>query len=153
MFLGWCFTVSITNMLAQKTCISALLVLISTIIVNKGGDPVNIKQNLSKSLKSYRSLERKSLVDFAEKLSIGKTTLQDIESCKANPTLDTVQQIADRLNVSPLSLLSDCYDPSDLHMAQLLLHTLDRFDQLSIEDQEKGVILFDALIRILSRCK
>lgn len=87
MFLGWCFTVSITNMLAQKTCILALLVLISTIIVNKGGDPVNIKQNLSKSLKSYRSLERKSLVDFAEKLSIGKTTLQDIESCKANPTL------------------------------------------------------------------
>lgn len=114
---------------------------------------MNIKQNLSKSLKSYRSLERKSLVDFAEKLSIGKTTLQDIKSCKANPTLDTVQQIADRLNVSPLSLLSDCYDPSDLYMAQLLLHTLDRFDQLSIEDQEKGVILFDALIRILSRSK
>lgn len=140
-------------MLAQKTCISALLVLISTIIVNKGGDPVNIKQNLSKSLKSYRSLERKSLVDFAEKLSIGKTTLQDIRILQSQPNAGYRPANCRQANVSPLSLLSDCYDPSDLHMAQLLLHTLDRFDQLSIEDQEKGVILFDALIRILSRSK
>lgn len=51
---------------------------------------MNIKRNLSETLKVYRSLEQKSLVDFAEELSIGKTTLQDIESCKANPTLDTV---------------------------------------------------------------
>ena len=78
---------------------------------------MNIKRNLSETLKVYRSLEQKSLVDFAEELSIGKTTLQDIESCKANPTLDTVQQIADRLHVNPLSLLSDCYDASDLYGA------------------------------------
>ena len=112
---------------------------------------MNIKRNLSETLKVYRSLEQKSLVDFAEELSIGKTTLQDIESCKANPTLDTVQQIVDRLHVNPLSLLSDCYDASDLYMAQMLLGSLDRFERLSIEDQKKGVILFDELVRILSR--
>ena len=112
---------------------------------------MNIKRNLSETLKVYRSLEQKSLVDFAEELSIGKTTLQDIESCKANPTLDTVQQIADRLHVNPLSLLSDCYDASDLYMAQMLMGSLDRFERLSIEDQKKGVILFDELVRILSR--
>lgn len=66
---------------------------------------MNIKRNLSETLKVYRSLEQKSLVDFAEELSIGKTTLQDIESCKANPTLDTVQQIADRR----MSIRSPCF--------------------------------------------
>ena len=97
---------------------------------------MNIKRNLSETLKVYRSLEQKSLVDFAEELSIGKTTLQEI---------------ADRLHVNPLSLLSDCYDASDLYMAQMLLGSLDRFERLSIEDQKKGVILFDELVRILSR--
>ena len=112
---------------------------------------MNIKRNLSETLKVYRSLEQKTLVDFSEELSIGKTTLQDIESYKANPTLDTVQQIADRLHVNPLSLLSYCYDASDLYMAQTLLGSLDRFERLSIEDQKKGVILFDKLVQILSR--
>lgn len=66
---------------------------------------MNIKRNLSETLKAYRSLEQKSLVDFAEELSIGKTTLQDIESCKANPRWAP----SNRLPTGCMSIRSPCF--------------------------------------------
>ena len=114
-------------------------------------DHVKLKQNLSTNLRTLRSMRRASLEDFSEELGIGKTTLQDLEKGNGNPTLETIEHISQNLSISPLTLLSNRYDPHDLYTAQMLLSNIKTLCTLSREEQLEAVMLFDQLIRLINK--
>ena len=109
-----------------------------------------LAETLSNIMKEIRKKEGASLEDFADKLWISKTLLHSIERGKANPTLETIEQMAKALEVPPLFLLSDDYDGNEFRTAQVLLELVGKLSNLSEENQRDVINAFDLLVKTLS---
>lgn len=67
---------------------------------------MSIRENLSIRLQEIREKRGLSITDFSEELEISRSLLQAILSGKANPRADTIEHIAEKLQISPISLLA-----------------------------------------------
>ena len=105
-----------------------------------------LTKTLCNTIKGLREKEGVSLEAFSEKLGISKTSLQNIERGGANPTLETVEQVADALGVSPLD-----YDTEEFRIAWLLLDLLERFEKLSAKERGEAMKAFNLLVETLSK--
>ncbi len=110
-----------------------------------------LQKNLAGSLASIRAEQKKSLSEFAEELSISRSSLQDILKGKGNPTLSTVELMAEQLEMDPLLLLS-CPE-SEMRAAVYLSYLLDWFQQLSSEKQQEFAAAASTILAILTGCK
>lgn len=110
-----------------------------------------LTKTLCNMIKGLREKEGASLEAFSEKLGISKTSLQNIERGGANPTLETVEQVADALGVSPLVLLAGDYDTEEFRIAWLLLRLLGGFEKLSEKEQREAIKAFNLLVETLSK--
>ena len=90
-----------TNMLLWEF-ISKLCILYS----EKGGAEMDICENLARRLNEIRKERGLSISEFSEELEISRSGLQAILLCKANPRMDTIEHIAQKLDICPISLLS-----------------------------------------------
>lgn len=61
---------------------------------------------IAKKLKDYRDKHNINQFEFAEECGISRETLSLIERCKTNLTLDTIDLLAVRMDVSVAELLS-----------------------------------------------
>ncbi|MFT4123369.1 MAG: helix-turn-helix transcriptional regulator [Microbacteriaceae bacterium] len=66
-----------------------------------------LQRALGASLKTIRRERRLSQEEFAEALDVHRTYIGGLERGERNLTLRSVERIAERLGVSPLSLLQD----------------------------------------------
>lgn len=60
----------------------------------------SVAEQFGESVKFVRQLQRRSQGDLAENLSVGRTSIANIESGKQLPTLATAVEIADELGTS-----------------------------------------------------
>lgn len=60
----------------------------------------DVAEQFGESVKFVRQLQRRSQDDLAENLSVGRTSIANIESGKQLPTLATAVEIADELGTS-----------------------------------------------------
>ena len=67
---------------------------------------MSLSSNFSKNLSSMRKSCNSTLTEFAEEISVSRSYLQSALNGSCNPTLDTVEHIAEKLQVSPDLLLS-----------------------------------------------
>ena len=67
---------------------------------------MELRQNFSQNIHALRLARQSTLEEFSYEIGIGKTTLQEIENGKSNSTLDTIETIACKLQIHPLSLLA-----------------------------------------------
>lgn len=102
-------------------------------------------------MRALRKLHKLSREEFAEKMEISRTYVQNVEKGKANPTLEMVEQIGERLGVPPVSLLMEEYNEGQYQMAYRLLEVLESFEELEQEKRKEAVLLFDRLVRLLFR--
>lgn len=116
----------------------------------KSQESNSLNQILAKNLQYIYHLRKSQKSEFSAELGIGSTTLQNILSGNSNVTLNTLELMAARMDISPLLLLSDQYNSQELGPAFLLLRTLDCFCALSQEDRAKAAALFCELVEILS---
>lgn len=66
---------------------------------------MEMQDMLADRLKQKRALSHASLEEYSKELGISKSALQKYEAGTGNPTLATVQTIADHLHESPAQLL------------------------------------------------
>lgn len=69
---------------------------------------------IGENLKMYRKAHKMSQKDLAYKLNISKSYMSELESGKRNPSIETVQKIAEKLNISTLYLLEGTQTSHDL---------------------------------------
>ncbi len=112
---------------------------------------MEMNESVRKNLIIIRQIEGSSIVEFAAKIDVSRTTLQNIEAGKANLTLDMVESIAKRLGISPLVLLSDEYDEEQIRIVKVLLDNLKWMKRLTREEQTEVLRHFNSLVRILSK--
>lgn len=76
-----------------------------------GGIYMDERRVLAHNVKTYRLLSGLSLEQFANRLKIGKSTLQNIEAGTGNPRLETLAVMADSLGVPLTQLFSQLPTP------------------------------------------
>lgn len=106
--------------------------------------------NLSKNMKRYRHQAHLNVEEFACQLSIGRSSLADIERKAANPTLKTVELISRQLNADPVALLSKPLAAADDASASLLSKNIALFSSLEPERRREALMLFSRLLEIFS---
>ena len=66
---------------------------------------MSIKENLSENLKKYKLEKDMTLEGFAEFLHISRSALQNYLAGEGNPGIDTLEHMADRLEISVYELI------------------------------------------------
>ena len=92
---------------------------------------MDLKHNFSNNIKNLRIKRNCTLEEFADEIGVGKTTLQDIENGKSNSTLDTIEKIANNLNINSLLLLTDFQAPEKYIPTMIILQSISGFCNLS----------------------
>lgn len=98
------------------------------------GDYLHTKKNIAATLKRARIQSGKSLAAFADDLALPKTTLKNymkmgVDEHKANPTIESLELIAERLDMTVVQLISDPHSlrhspPECADCSKVLLHSL-----------------------------
>ena len=65
-----------------------------------------MRDNMALRLNEIRKERGLSITQFSEELGIARSSLQALLSGKANPRTDTIEYIADKLQLNPLCLLA-----------------------------------------------
>ena len=68
---------------------------------------MTIQKNISLKIRSALELSNLTLAEFAERLGISRSSLQEYLKEDANPRIDTVELLAEKLGYTPLELMSD----------------------------------------------
>lgn len=76
------------------------------------------------------------MAEFSEKLDISKATLQSYLSGEGNPTLDTVDHIAEHLGVEPISLLAGMRG-EELRAGMYFSKVLCKLEAMAPEDRQE----------------
>jgi len=81
-------------------------------------------ENLSERLNEIRKEKNRSVVEFAEELGISRSSLQSLLSGRGNPRIDTIEYIAQQLDVDALELLSPWGEEATQRQAQHLANVI-----------------------------
>nr|WP_305146633.1 helix-turn-helix transcriptional regulator [Anaerovorax odorimutans] len=100
-------------------------------------------------MNAIRTSRGQSISEFSEELGISRSSAQKLLKGTGNPRMDTVEHIAGRLEVDPLTLLSFSSSEKHLESALLLLKTLDTVSELPSEKKLKFASLFQELILLM----
>ena len=85
---------------------------------------MGIQENMSKSIRSLKEVQHKSLVELSEELEISRSTLQKYLDGHGNPSLKMVEHLAEKLHVDPIFLLTEMFEPSQQEVVLLLMDTI-----------------------------
>lgn len=107
---------------------------------------MGIQENMSKSIRSLKEVQHKSLVELADELEISRSTLQKYLDGHGNPSLKMVDHLAKKLHVDPLFLLTEMFEPTEQEVALLLLDTIR---ELAVLPQSKRVRFAKLFLEII----
>ena len=114
---------------------------------------MTLQKNLSNIMNAIRRNRDQSLTTFAKELDISRSSLQEILNGTGNPRMDTIEHIANRLNMDPLALLSCSYSEEQLEIAMPLLKITDTLSGLPEEKRHEFIVLFQGLLQIVAEPK
>lgn len=94
---------------------------------------MEIKQNVSKVMRALKKESRKSMTEFSDELQISRSALQDYLSGKGNPSVNTLEHLAQRLGVNTSFLVSGAFSEDQLGILFELLGTFEMLSKLTPE--------------------
>lgn len=100
-------------------------------------------------MNALRISRRQSITEFSEELGISRSSMQELLKGNGNPRMDTVEHIAQRLQIEPAALLSCSFSQGQMETLLLLLQSLDVFSALSEEKRKRAAVLLQELIVII----
>lgn len=68
---------------------------------------MNLNQTISMNIRAYRKYHKLTQKELAERAGITRCHLNDIEHSRKNMSLQTLEQIAKKLDVEPYKLLKN----------------------------------------------
>lgn len=107
---------------------------------------MGIQENMSKSIRSLKEAQHKSLVELSEELEISRSTLQKYLDGHGNPSLKMVEHLAEKLNVDPISLLTETFEPTQQEVVLLLMDTIKA---LALLPHSKRVLFAERFLEII----
>lgn len=112
---------------------------------------MGLQKNWSESLKMLKKLRGASYTEMSEDAEMSRSTIQDYLKGKGNPTLSSIDHIAEKLGVDPVLLVAGTPNPERAYMTWLLMETLKEFTKLPKEDRRLGAELFYRLLSLFGQ--
>lgn len=98
-----------------------------------------IQKNIAKNLRRCMRERNLSTIEFAEELGIPLTSAKNYLKGKSNPTAETISLLADKLNITPVELISGL--PPGWEQAEIVLRASKEIAALPLARQEIAVRL------------
>ena len=111
---------------------------------------MGIQKNIAATLRLYMSENNKTLAEFADELQIARSSLQEYLKGEGNPSVCTIEQIAEKMEMDPAILLTGILDLDKREIAYTLLTTLQKVGSLPKDKQLRFVELFMEMLQLWS---
>lgn len=112
---------------------------------------MDAKKNMSQRVKAYRKSKYNSIEAFSEDLGIALNTVRKLERAHGNPTMDTMNLVADKLGITVSELLSPPASGQEQKQSieKSLCEVTKSFMALPDELQKEACEHFSRLVEIL----
>lgn len=120
-------------------------------IESKGVNGMSLQQNMAAFLCAAMQQQGKSLSEFSAELGISRNALYDYSCGEGNPTILTVEHIADKMGVSPAALILDKVPQDGRGVTLPLLETLQCVGELSAEGRQRFTELFLEMVELWNK--
>lgn len=114
---------------------------------------MNMSKHLAVMLQAFYEKSEQSKVDFSASLEVSRTSMSDYLSGAGNPRLETVQHLADKLEVEPSVLLFGMSVDSQTQADALLafIKGTQLLAALTMQERREFVTLAFKMLRLLSK--
>ena len=109
---------------------------------------MSIQNNIAAVMRELKKQSGKSMTEFSEQLEISRSALQEYLAGTGNPSVTTVEHIAEKLNIDPVVLFSASFSTDQLDILLLLLNTVQSLDKLSPEQRTHFAELFLEMVSL-----
>lgn len=116
------------------------------IILSKGGSGMDIRRNVANTLRLYMDEHNKTLLEFAEELEIARSSLQQYVKGEGNPSIGTIERMAEKMDMDSVSLLTGTLDAGQRECAWAVLTTIQKVGALP---EEKRLYFVDLFLKML----
>lgn len=107
-----------------------------------------IGKNIASTLLQYKRDRELTTVELATELHLAVSTTQEYLNGDGNPRADTLEMIAQRMNITVVELISS--PPEGLTQTRNVIRAAKAFASLPPDKQEKGIQLFLEMIQLWS---
>lgn len=104
-------------------------------------------ENMAHTMRLYMEQRNKSTAAFSDELEIARSTLRQYIEGTGNPSLSTVEHIAQKLDVDPIVLICGDREPQETSTAVRVLQASIAIAELSAEDRQ---CLFESFKKVVS---
>ena len=111
---------------------------------------MDIRRNVANTLRLYMDEHNKTLHEFADELEIARSSLQQYVKGEGNPSVDTLERMARKMEMDPVALLTGTLDADQRECAWALLMTIQKVGDLPIQKRFHFVDLFLEMIQLWS---
>lgn len=109
---------------------------------------MSINKNISDFIRRYKEEHQMSISEMSKELGIPKSSVQLYLNGESNPRVDTLELLAERCEVSAAQIISA--PAPGWERAEIVERTARLFGDLPLEQRERIIPLFLALVDILS---
>ena len=109
---------------------------------------MNLNENLALAMRAIMKARHMSLTEFAKELDVSRAALHDYIKARGNPSAATIEHIAQKLDVSPASLMTGLVDLDHQEIVLMLLDTLQGVAELPEDKRIQMAEHFLAMVKL-----
>lgn len=109
---------------------------------------MGLNENIAATIRTVMKRQNKSLAAFSDEIGISKTALHDYVRGRGNPSVSTLEHIAENLGVSPAALMTGQLNMDQRGIALLLLDTVQSIAELPEEKRIRFAELFLEMVNL-----
>lgn len=91
---------------------------------------MGILENIADIMQAQKQSRGDSVEHFSEQLEISPSTAQDYLKARGNPTVKTIEHLAEKLGLDPIVLVSGSMEPGQYEVALLMLDMIQEVSEL-----------------------
>lgn len=106
-----------------------------------------MQENLAAVLRAFMKAEGYTLSEFADKLEISRSTLQEYLKAQGNPCIAMVEQLAQKMGIDPAVLLTS---RGQSEISGMLLERIPQVSAMDVDEKRHLIELVSEMVLILS---
>ena len=109
---------------------------------------MSLQENMAAFIRAAMKSQNKSLSEFSDELGISRNALYNYLHGKGNPSIATLEHMAENLGVNPASLVLGLFDMDQREITMFLLDTINGVSELSEEKRLRFAELFLEMVKL-----
>ena len=111
---------------------------------------MEIRGNIAKALRAYKDLSGKTYAECAKELAISPTDIKDYISGRGNPSISTIEHIAEKLGIDVSFLVSGTFSQSQTEVLYSVLNVIGLLEKVPASNRVRVAELLLEIIDLLS---